>query len=465
MGNSCLWMMTGKLLYKDDSMVHVDSEVEEVFNETVGKKVDDDYDPYDDDLYDGYDMSDNLQVVCDDLDIKVLGDIEDKVDNSSPQSSPQVILSFKVYTPPVNYPKEVEETIGISMEVEPLDHTKLEDLALNSCSHDLFPSSREFPSGDEPELQPLPNLPLLDVNLGGKRGTNPPINPYSSGTFRMKEITNGNLRVGFFDEKKKFFFTDLETASGLLLTVSPGNSMAPKSIAVISHYEREELRKKGFKIPSKLFSPKYFSTTSIKELNMNPSAPKRVHFVNLIVILSKDSHTKKDISSTNACRRNLDKITRGNVEVKEQGKEEDEMETNIKVKEKPSNPNKISNFIGRVRNLIVFIGSFTYEYDFMILEDTTSIIDRCLGEIVFGRPFIDETGLVYNIEEGTVMFKQDNEKIKVKMLHTMEIFKQIRLMGASIDSTPSLTYEENFSNGRTLYYQSLLIGDEYKQDE
>ncbi|GKA16101.1 hypothetical protein Tco_0695848 [Tanacetum coccineum] len=31
--------------------------------------------------------------------------------------------------------------------------------------------------------------------------------------------------------------------------------------------------------------------------------------------------------------------------------------------------------------------------------------------MVFGRPFIDETGLVYNEEEGTVTFKQDDEKI------------------------------------------------------
>ncbi|GKE45778.1 hypothetical protein Tco_1473062 [Tanacetum coccineum] len=116
----------------------------------------------------------------------------DKVDNPSPQSTPQVLLSFKVYTPPVTYPKEVDETIGIPMEVEPLDHMKLEDLGLNTCNHDLFPNSREFPSVDEPEPQPLPNLPLLDVNLGDKRGTDPPINPYSLGSFRMKVI---------FDEK------------------------------------------------------------------------------------------------------------------------------------------------------------------------------------------------------------------------------------------------------------------------
>ncbi|GJW85051.1 hypothetical protein Tco_0158196 [Tanacetum coccineum] len=112
-----------------------------------------------------------------------------------------------------------------------------------------------------------------------------------------------------------------------------GNSMAPKSIAAISHDEREELRKKGIKSPSKLFSLKYLSPASIKELNKNPSAPKRVHFVNSIVILSKDSDTKEDISTTNVRRRDLGKMMRGNKEVKEQGKEEDEMETNVEVKE------------------------------------------------------------------------------------------------------------------------------------
>ncbi|GKB95851.1 hypothetical protein Tco_0981988 [Tanacetum coccineum] len=84
--------------------------------------------------------------------------------------------------------------------------------------------------------------------------------------------------------------------------------MAPKRIASISHIEREELRKKGIKSPSKLFSPKYLSLVSIKELNKNSSVPKRVHFVNSIVVLSKD-------------------------EAKDQGKGEDEMGTAEEVEE------------------------------------------------------------------------------------------------------------------------------------
>ncbi|GJU75910.1 hypothetical protein Tco_1272980 [Tanacetum coccineum] len=52
-----------------------------------------------------------------------------------------------------------------------------------------------FPSVDELEPQLLPNFSPLDVNLRDKRRTDPPINPYSPGSFRMKEI-------------KKIFFID-----------------------------------------------------------------------------------------------------------------------------------------------------------------------------------------------------------------------------------------------------------------
>ncbi|GKE67531.1 hypothetical protein Tco_1521692 [Tanacetum coccineum] len=138
----------------------------------------------------------------------------------------------------------------------------------------------------------------------------------------------------------------------------------------------------------------------------------------------------------------------------------------LRSRQKLSNPNKISNFVGRIKSLKIFIEIFAYGCDFMILEDTTSIIDRHLGEMVFGRPFIEGTDLVYyEEEEGTVMFKQDNEKIMFKMPHILKIFKQTRLIGLSTDSIPPYAYEENFSHGRTHYYPSLLIGDEYNQDE
>ncbi|GJR90071.1 hypothetical protein Tco_0214082 [Tanacetum coccineum] len=122
-----------------------------------------------------------------------IGDLdmmEDKVDNPSPQSTPQVLPSFEVYTPPVTYPQVVEETLGTPMEVEPLEETQLENLLLNTHNHDIPLSSREVPIFDEPKPQPQPllNCPSLDASLGNERGPGPPIKPPSPDSFRMKEV-------------------------------------------------------------------------------------------------------------------------------------------------------------------------------------------------------------------------------------------------------------------------------------
>ncbi|GJY02806.1 hypothetical protein Tco_0360958 [Tanacetum coccineum] len=114
----------------------------------------------------------------------------DKVENLDPQSTPQVLPSFEEYTPPVTYPEEVEETLGTSIEVEPLDETQLEYLGLNTCNHDIPFSSKEVSSFDKmkPQPQPLPTCPPLDISLGDKRGPQPPIKPHSPDSFRMKVV-------------------------------------------------------------------------------------------------------------------------------------------------------------------------------------------------------------------------------------------------------------------------------------
>nr|GEU81008.1 retrotransposon protein [Tanacetum cinerariifolium] len=121
----------------------------------------------------------------------------DKVENPSSQSTPQVHPSFEENTPPMTYPGEVEEIIGIPIEVEPLDETQLEDLGLNTYNHDIPFSSREIPNFDEPEPQPqpLPNYPPLDVSLGSEKGLKPPIKPYSLDSFRMNVVDNLTIYI------------------------------------------------------------------------------------------------------------------------------------------------------------------------------------------------------------------------------------------------------------------------------
>ncbi|GKB58462.1 MAK10-like protein [Tanacetum coccineum] len=133
---------------------------------------------------------------------------------------------------------------------------------------------------------------------------------------------------------------------------------------------------------------------------------------------------------------------------------------------KPSNPGKICNFVGRVKGLKVFVGNFTYECDFMVLEDTTSVIDHDLGSVIFGKPFVEATDLVFDREEGTIMFEKDKEKIMFRMPHKMEMFKHIDFTDMNTDRIPPFVIEgDDDSSRKTHYSDSLDLGPNYKHDE
>ncbi|GKE03546.1 hypothetical protein Tco_1395564 [Tanacetum coccineum] len=138
----------------------------------------------------------------------------------------------------------------------------------------------------------------------------------------------------------------------------------------------------------------------------------------------------------------------------------------LEPRRKPSNPKKNYNFVGRVRGLKVFIGNFTYECDFMVLENTTSIIDHDLGLVVFGKPFVETTGLVYNEKEGTVVFEKDKENIVFKMPHKMDMFKHIDFTDIKTDRIPPFVIESDDDNcEKTHFSNNLDLGPEYKYDE
>ncbi|GJV51374.1 MAK10-like protein [Tanacetum coccineum] len=114
---------------------------------------------------------------------------------------------------------------------------------------------------------------------------------------------------------------------------STGDSMAFENTASISHIEREDLKRNGIKSPSKLFSLKCLSPASIIKLNKNPSALKRIHFVNLIVILNKESEAEEGETTTDITLEHDHNITKeAKDEVKEVMKEEEsEVETDWEV--------------------------------------------------------------------------------------------------------------------------------------
>nr|GFA15959.1 hypothetical protein [Tanacetum cinerariifolium] len=116
-----------------------------------------------------------------------LSTMDNEVGVTSPESTTQTLLSFDEYTPPVTYPKEVEKTLGTPIEVEPLNETKLEEVGLN-CNHKTLLSSREVPSFDRPEPQPLLNSPSLDVSVGDVIGPEPPIKSHSPDSSRVMVV-------------------------------------------------------------------------------------------------------------------------------------------------------------------------------------------------------------------------------------------------------------------------------------
>ncbi|GJV38886.1 hypothetical protein Tco_1417326 [Tanacetum coccineum] len=99
----------------------------------------------------------------------------------------------------------------------------------------------------------------------------------------------------------------------------------------------------------------------------------------------------------------------------------------LKSRRKASNPEKISNFVGRVKGLKVFVGNFTYECDFVVLEDTTSVIDHYLGGMVLGKLFVEKSGLVYDKDEGTVTFGNgdDSDQEKTHYSDSLNLDSQI----------------------------------------
>ncbi|GJU51186.1 hypothetical protein Tco_1220741 [Tanacetum coccineum] len=135
-------------------------------------------------------------------------------------------------------------------------------------------------------------------------------------------------------------------------------------------------------------------------------------------------------------------------------------------RKKPSNPGKICNFVGSVNGLKDFFWNFTYECDFMVLEDTTSVIEHDLRSVIFGKPFVEATGLIYDREEGTITFEKDKEKIMFRMPHKMEMFKHIYFTDINTDRIPRFVIEgDDDSNRKTHYSNSLDLGPKYKHDE
>ncbi|GJS22469.1 MAK10-like protein [Tanacetum coccineum] len=291
-----------------------------------------------------------------------------------------------------------------------------------------------------------------------------------------------------------------------------GDSMAHVNAASTDQIEKEELRSKGIKSPSKLLSPKYLSQASLEEQNRNPSSPKRVHFINSVVILRKKDEVREEENvKPNATECNdhgmpvkaeekVEEESEDEFEEEIEEEEEDEEEdviysntfpsleelryhewllkypkrswVNAKIKTESLNNVKFSCMIGHfvkkqayidLESPVNVMSRLHYNW---IMSDTTSIIDHDLGAVVFGKPFVENIGLIYDKKEGTTTFEDNNEKLIFKMPHKMEMFKNVDFTGVNTDMIPPFVIGDNEDdNEKTHYSDTLNLRREYKYDE
>ncbi|GJX98374.1 hypothetical protein Tco_0355393, partial [Tanacetum coccineum] len=85
----------------------------------------------------------------------------------------------------------------------------------------------------------------------------------------------------------------------------------------------------------------------------------------------------------------------------------------------------ISNFMGRIKGMHVFVGNFTYVIDFMIVEDISSVLDPRLSQVVLRRPFIEISNMTHDPPKGVVRFIRGTDEVAYNMPHKIEQYDSL----------------------------------------
>ncbi|GKD19366.1 hypothetical protein Tco_1208524 [Tanacetum coccineum] len=80
------------------------------------------------------------------------------------------------------------------------------------------------------------------------------------------------------------------------------------------------------------------------------------------------------------------------------------------------------NLVAIIRDVYVFVGSFTYITDFMVLEDIGEFIQINKAEVVMGKPFRKITKLEYDCTKGLMSFNRIFDSYTFQMPRTIPRF-------------------------------------------
>ncbi|GJW85507.1 RNA-directed DNA polymerase, eukaryota, reverse transcriptase zinc-binding domain protein [Tanacetum coccineum] len=148
-------------------------------------------------------------------------------------------------------------------------------------------------------------------------------------------------------------------------------------------------------------------------------------------------------------------------------------EKQFQARRNPFEPYKFCNFIGRARNMHVFVGSFIYVISFMILEELGDVIDDRLGEVVLGKPFVQASKLTYDESLRLLRFAQRDDEVvfrmpqRTKVLDLVSPLEKNKFEAFFVDSLK--VRKKGFKHileKRKGYYKACMnLGRTYKRDK
>ncbi|GJW09432.1 hypothetical protein Tco_1575259 [Tanacetum coccineum] len=130
----------------------------------------------------------------------------------------------------------------------------------------------------------------------------------------------------------------------------------------------------------------------------------------------------------------------------------------------------ISNFMGRVIGMHIFVGNFTYIMDFLMVDDINLVIDPCLSRVVQGKPLVEVSNMTYDSSLGIVKFTNEVDEVAYKMPHKIEKFQSLSNMEKEHKQPVYFRNDEDKRQGVDyvmkkifgFYKECLELGPKYK---
>ncbi|GJY22786.1 hypothetical protein Tco_0396444 [Tanacetum coccineum] len=128
------------------------------------------------------------------------------------------------------------------------------------------------------------------------------------------------------------------------------------------------------------------------------------------------------------------------------------------------------NLVAIVRDVYVFVESFKYIMDFIVLEDIGEFIMSDMAEVLMGRPFRKITKLKYDVAKGLVSFTKIFDTYTYRMPRTIP-----RLKNFNWSKVPPLLelsqndlmngFRHPYEKNKFMYKIYLNLGPEYQVNE